>query len=134
MARKKPIPCPCGSGQDHTDCCAPYLAESAMPPTAEALMRSRYTAYALGAFEYLRATWHSSTRPAELASESNSKWVGLQILATEGGGPNATEGKVEFIAHYKIQGRAFRLHERSRFVREGGAWRYLDGVLDPDEH
>lgn len=94
-------------------------------------MRSRYSAYAMGAFEYLGATWHSSTRPADLVSASNPKWVGLEILATEGGGPNETEGQVEFIARYKLQGRAFRLHERSRFVREGGAWRYIDGVLDP---
>jgi SEC-C motif-containing protein len=132
MARKKPIPCPCGSGQIQPDCCAPYLAGTNLPPTAEALMRSRYTAYALGDLAYLRVTWHASTRPAELTSEPGLKWVGLQILATEGGDQNATEGWVEFIARYKIQGRAFLLHERSRFMREDGLWRYVDGVLDPE--
>ncbi len=132
MARKKPIPCPCGSGQLLADCCAPYLAGTALPPTAKALMRSRYTAYALGDFAYLRATWHSSTRPTNLAFEPGLKWVSLEILATDGGGPNENDGLVEFIARYKLKGRAFRLHERSRFVREDGAWRYVDGVLDPE--
>ena len=131
MARKKPLPCPCGSGRTHAECCGPYLARTAQAPTAEALMRSRYTAYALGEFDYLRSTWHSTTQPAEIASDTAPKWVGLEVLSTECGGPQDAEGQVEFIARYKLQGRAFRLHERSRFVREGGNWRYVDGILDP---
>ena len=131
MARKKPLPCPCGAGRDYIECCGPFLAGEALPSTAEALMRSRYTAYALGEFDYLRTTWHSTTRPTEIAPDNPPKWVGLEILATENGGENDTEGWVEFIARYKVQGRAFRLHERSRFVREDGAWRYIDGVVNP---
>ncbi len=95
-------------------------------------MRSRYTAFAVQTIEYLRLSWHSKSRPAELAPDPATKWIGLRILATEGGGPDDAEGVVEFVARYKIQGRAHRLHERSRFVREDGAWRYLDGTLDPD--
>ncbi len=95
-------------------------------------MRSRYTAFTQGTVEYLRATWHSSTRPAEITSHPAPTWLGLKILATEAGGPDATEGWVEFVARYRLGGRAFRLHERSRFVREDGVWRYVDGVLDAD--
>ncbi|WP_462322296.1 YchJ family protein [Halochromatium sp.] len=108
------------------------MAGTALPPTAEALMRSRYTAFAVGDFDYLRRSWHSSTRPTELASDPAPTWLGLKILTTEAGGPEATEGRVEFVARYRLGGRAFRLHERSRFLREDGAWRYVDGVLDPD--
>ncbi len=95
-------------------------------------MRSRYTAFALGAVDYLRSTWHSSTRPIEIASNPAPTWIGLKVLATEAGGAEASEGWVEFVARYRIRGGAFRLHERSRFLREDGAWRYVDGVLDPD--
>jgi len=126
------MPCPCRSGRKHGDCCDPFLDGTAAPPTAEALMRSRYTAFALGAVDYLRSTWHSSTRPIEIAPNPAPTWIGLKVLATEAGGPEASEGWVEFVARYQIRGRAFRLHERSRFLREDGAWRYVDGVLDPD--
>lgn len=94
-------------------------------------MRSRYSAFARSAFEYLRTTWHASTRPAEIAPNPAPRWIGLKILSTEAGGPEALEGWVEFIARYQLDGCRFQLHERSRFVREDGAWRYVDGVLDP---
>jgi SEC-C motif-containing protein len=98
-------------------------------------MRSRYTAYARGDFAYLRSTWHASKRPTEgdIASDPAPRWIGLKIVGTEAGGPGATEGWVEFIARYWLDGRSFQLHERSRFVREDGAWRYIDGVLDPGD-
>lgn len=131
MARKKPMPCPCASGHNYQDCCGPFLSGTALAPTAETLMRSRYTAYALGDMAYLRSTWHSSTRPVDLGDGPEPKWVGLTILASEGGSPTEADGMVEFVARYKIKGRAFRLHERSRFAREDGAWRYVDGLLDP---
>ncbi len=95
-------------------------------------MRSRYTAFAVQAIDYLRASWHSSTCPPDLAPDPATQWIGLKILATEGGGPREAEGVVEFVARYKIRGRAHRLHERSRFTREKGEWRYLDGVMDPE--
>jgi len=125
--------CPCRSGRSFARCCDPYLVGTALPPTAEALMRSRYTAYTQGAVDYLRTTWHSSTRPteADIASDAAPRWLGLKILGTEAGGPEATEGWVEFVARYWLDGRSLQLHERSRFLREDGAWRYVDGVLDP---
>ncbi|MBK5938372.1 YchJ family protein [Halochromatium roseum] len=125
------MPCPCGSEHTLADCCGPFLADAAVPPTAETLMRSRYTAFTQGAVEYLRATWHASTRPAEITSDPAPTWMGLKILTTKAGGPDDSEGWVEFVARYKIGRRPLRLHERSRFLREDGAWRYVDGVLDP---
>lgn len=124
--------CPCGSGRDYGDCCGPFLAGSAVPETAEQLMRSRYTAHVRGDRDWLRATWHPVTRRSRIDLDPGVRWMGLQILATEGGGPADAKGTVEFVAHYKIGGKAQRLHERSRFQRRNGTWLYLDGDLDPD--
>jgi SEC-C motif-containing protein len=110
-------------------CCQPFLSQQKLPETAEQLMRSRYTAYVLGAEDYLLGTWHASTRPAQLglAEAAAVKWLGLEELRVEGGGPGDSEGIVEFVARCKPAGRAERLHEVSRFVREDGRWFYLDG-------
>lgn len=119
--------CPCGGSALLDTCCGPYLAGRARAPTAEALMRSRYTASALGNEPYLLATWHASTRPPalHLASGSATKWIGLEVKRAETtGGDTAT---VEFVARSKTGGRAQRLHEVSRFVREDGKWFYLNG-------
>lgn len=92
-------------------------------------MRSRYSAYALGLIDYLLATWHGSTSPGELELYP-TKWLGLKIRHAA-----ATQeaGIVEFVARYRIDGRAHRLHETSRFVREEGAWYYIDGQIQaPD--
>ena len=88
-------------------------------------MRSRYSAYVLGLEPYLLATWHASTRPAALDFDAGAKWLGLTVR-----GHRATDdgrAEVEFVARYRVQGRAVRLHENSRFVREGGRWFYVDG-------
>ena len=92
-------------------------------------MRSRYSAYVRGLESYLLATWHLSTRPAtlDLAAAPQPKWLGLEVQAQAQGDDSAT---VEFIARYRTGGRAQRLHEISRFVREKGFWYYVDGVLD----
>ena len=92
-------------------------------------MRSRYVAYALGLEPYLLTTWHATTRPASLAldKEPNLRWLGLSIKRHELNGEN--RAIVEFIARYKIDGRAYRLHENSRFVREDGCWFYVDGDI-----
>lgn len=124
--------CPCGSGRAYGDCCGPFLAGGLVPETAEQLMRSRYTAYVRRDTDWLRSTWHPVTRPSRIDVDHGVRWIGLQILATEGGGPGDTKGTVEFVAHYKIGGKAHRLHERSRFQRRNGGWLYLDGDLDPD--
>lgn len=92
-------------------------------------MRSRYSAYVLGLEGYLLATWHASTRPAELnlAADRQPKWLGLDVKAATQTGDTAS---VEFVARCKLGGRAQRMHEISRFVREDGRWYYVDGALD----
>lgn len=121
--------CACQSGAPYAACCGRYLDGGDLPATAEALMRSRYSAYAAGREDYLLETWYRSRRPERLSLESSApvKWLGLKILRTEGGGPEDTRGVVEFVARYKVGGRAERLQETSRFVREGGRWFYMDG-------
>lgn len=116
--------CPCG-GKQYETCCGRFHA-GAVPDTAEELMRSRYTAYVLGLSDYLHASWYASTRPdrSTLAHDTNCKWLDLEIRQHDAQGDDA---RVEFIARYKTGGRAQRLHEVSRFVREDGRWFYLDG-------
>lgn len=96
-------------------------------------MRSRYSAFAVGDEPYLLRSWHSSTRPGGLGLDPGQRWLRLEILDTEGGSAFHAEGVVEFRAHYRDHGRQDVLHERSRFVREQGAWVYLDGEsIDAD--
>jgi SEC-C motif domain protein len=95
-------------------------------------MRSRYSAFALGLPDYLSATWHTSTRPAEIEIDPGLEWRRLDILGTTAGGILAQEGEVEYRALFRSAGARGTLHERSRFVRVGGAWRYLDGTILPD--
>ena len=123
--------CPCGSGQPLAACCGPLHLGQRAATTAEALMRSRYSAYTLGLTGYLLATWHPSTRPAELdlAAPPIPRWIGLTVREQRSTGPDSAE--VEFVARYRIGGRAQRLHERSRFVREDGRWYYVDGDIHP---
>ncbi|MBI5890091.1 MAG: SEC-C domain-containing protein [Nitrosomonadales bacterium] len=122
--------CPCGSGQPYAACCARYLEGNESAPTAEALMRSRYAAYTLLNEDYLLATWHPSTRsaPLGLAQEIPAKWTGLEVKRHEQ--QDADHAIVEFVARYKVNGRAHRLHEVSRFVREEGRWFYVNGEVD----
>ncbi|MCE4025129.1 YchJ family protein [Microbacterium sp. Au-Mic1] len=120
--------CPCGSGDVFDACCGPILAGRAAP-TAERLMRSRYTAFTVGDAGYLQRSWHPTTRPVRLHIDPDLRWLHLDILAKEGGGPFDTEGVVEFEAiHRDASGRGV-LHERSRFVREDGCWFYVDGEV-----
>ncbi len=121
--------CPCGSSNPYSACCARYLEGNEPAPTAEALMRSRYTAYTLLREDYLLATWHPSTRPSALglAEEAPTKWLGLEVKRHEQ--QDADHAIVEFVARYKVHGRAHRLHEVSRFVREAGRWFYVDGDM-----
>ena len=94
-------------------------------------MRSRYSAYVLADTVYLLATWHPTTRPAELALNSKGlHWLGLKIVRTRAGASSDEHGEVEFVARYKVAGRATRLHERSEFVREDGRWLYVRGLVD----
>jgi len=120
------VTCPCGSGGRYDACCG--RAHAGTPaPTAEALMRSRYAAFALGLREYLLVSWHPSTRPADLDLDGAPTWRRLQIVDTVAGGEDDTEGEVEFRASFRSRTGPGLLHERSRFVREDGRWLYLSG-------
>jgi SEC-C motif-containing protein len=122
-------PCPCGNRAGYRRCCGP-LHDGAAADTAEILMRSRYSAYVLKREDYLLATWHASTRPANLklaTQQPAPSWLGLTVKRHESEADQAT---VEFIARLRYGGgSAQRLHEISQFVREDGRWYYLDGEV-----
>ena len=141
VARSRDPTCPCRTRETtrpvpYADCCGHWhkgLSRGEHAPTPEALMRSRYSAYALAQgrgtaapalLEYLMKTWHPSTAPSELEL-GPMNWTGLEVLHRQESGDAAV---VEFVAHHKVNGRAARLHEVSRFVREAGAWLYVDGA------
>jgi SEC-C motif-containing protein len=120
--------CPCGSGRPLAACCGVYLENQAEPPTAEALMRSRYTAFVLRHAEYLLATWDPTNRPKRLdLAQDRTEWLGLEILRTESGSEEDSDGRVEFIARFRSQGMEQALHEDSRFRKQAGRWFYVDG-------
>ncbi len=126
-----PAECPCASGLPYRDCCGRYHEGPLrlLAPTAEALMRSRYSAFVLGLREYLLDTWHPTTRPVAFEPDPPAlKWLGLQVRRQEH--IDDAHALVEFVARSKLGGRAHRLHETSRFVREGGRWYYLDAASD----
>ena len=142
MTTQRPTECPCGgAAPDQRSgarpprfalCCGRFIDDGEAAPNALELMRSRYSAYVLGANDYLRATWAPQTCPVELDADPHApdapRWLGLQIkrFATQ----DDHHAEVEFIARYKVGGRAHRLHELSRFLRgDDGRWRYLDGDL-----
>jgi SEC-C motif-containing protein len=120
--------CPCGSDRALEACCGRFHGGEP-PPDAERLMRSRYSAFVLGLEAYLLATWHPATRPADLQLDAPPKphWLGLTIKSHQ---PiDATHATVEFVARYKLNGRAFRLHEVSQFEQMDGRWFYVDGEI-----
>ena len=125
ILKKKASLCPCGSNNDFATCCGYYLNDGKLAPSAEVLMRSRYTAYTLLREDYLLATWHHSTRPAALGltDEVTTQWLGLDVKRHEF--REKDHAIVEFVARYKINGRAHRLHELSRFMQENGQWFYV---------
>lgn len=91
-------------------------------------MRSRFSAFAVGDASYLLATWHATTRPERLDLDPDTRWYRLDIVATEAGGLLERDGVVEFTAWYRHPDGNGSLHERSRFVREDGAWFYVDAI------
>jgi SEC-C motif-containing protein len=123
-----PRRCPCGTGLPYAECCGRLHDGTAQAATAEQLMRSRYSAFAVGDPAHLLATWHPSTRPRSLDLDPAVRWTGLDVLGTTGGTLLAAEGTVEFRAHHVVDRVAGAQHENSRFVREDGRWYYLDGV------
>jgi SEC-C motif-containing protein len=120
--------CPCLSGLVYDECCGRFHAGTSIAPTAERLVRSRYSAYALGLPDYIVATWHHSTRPADLVLDDGVRWFRLDILSRTRGGMLDTRATVEFEAHYLSGSGTGSQHEVSRFVREGGKWFYVDAV------
>jgi SEC-C motif-containing protein len=124
-------PCPCTSGRPYQECCGRWHG-GAPAPDAQALMRSRYSAFVVCNEPYLLATWHQRTRPISIAFDRNQKWLGLSIVDVLVTGETSAE--VEFIARFRVGGAsASRLHERSRFVLEEGRWLYVDGDLRRSE-
>ena len=129
-------PCPCGrsgsasKGRSRTvtfgECCSPLLQGKQFAVDAEALMRSRYTAYVLGDAAYLRRSWHPDTCPADLSLDAGVQWLGLKIERHTRISPTHTE--VVFIARYRLDGRVYRLAEHSRFVLEQGRWLYCEAL------
>mgnify|MGYP003411450678 CR=1 FL=1 len=129
MTNTKTLHCPCGDNKQYINCCGRYLDNGEVAITAEILMRSRYTAYTLDREDYLLATWHRSTRPIllGLANRPHNQWLELTVKRHEQSTPD--HATVEFVARYKANGRAYLLHEISRFVREEGCWFYIDGDI-----
>ena len=137
MSRTPAVPsatCPCGRLQGsgakakplaYADCCGRFIDHW----DAECLMRSRYTAFVRERADYLLATWHPSHRPASLDFDAAAQWLGLEVRGHWV--QDADHAEVEFVARHRLGGRAVRLHERSRFVREGGRWYYVDADMPP---
>ncbi len=126
--------CPCGLACEYTQCCARYHtgALHLQAPTPEALMRSRYSAYAMGLRQYVLDTWHASTRPEHMERfDAAAKWLGLTVKRVWTVSPD--EGVVEFVARSKSRdgGPAQRLEELSRFLRVDGRWLYLNAAPAP---
>ncbi|MEJ8846827.1 YchJ family protein [Variovorax rhizosphaerae] len=130
------LPCPCGRPDararplPYAQCCGRYIDDfDATPaPDAESLMRSRYTAFVRERADYLLATWHASKRPSRVSFDAGARWLGLEVRAHQV--LDDAHAEVEFVARQRdATGRASRLMERSRFVREGGRWYYVDGDL-----
>ena len=126
--------CPCGSGLPYGGCCAPFHLGTALPATPVALMRSRYSAFALGLADYLEATLHPEARRPEdrVALEETLgtvRWIGLRIVASLP--PEAERGEVEFVAFHFENGQVAQLHERSLFLRQAGCWSYRSGRMLP---
>lgn len=124
-------PCPCGLPRPYRECCGAFHEGLGTAPTAERLMRSRFSAFAVRDAAYLLRTWHPTTRPADLDLDPRQRWTRLEILSSSGGSAFHTEGTVEFRAHYTLRGHTGRLHENSRFVRVDGQWVYLDALATP---
>ena len=126
-----PTRCPCGSGLPFAECCEPVHRGERAAGTAEQLMRSRFSAFAVGDVAYLRRSWHPSTRPADLTLDDDVRWYRLDVGATTGGGVFDTDGTVAFEAFWRSPDGRGSMREVSRFVRGADGWQYVDGVVAP---
>ena len=140
MTELKPSdPCPCHSGKVYGDCCGLIIGGDQKAPTAESLMRARYTAYAIDNVDFLFASSGDAIRAEFDAAGAhkwarNSVWTGMEVLDVQGGGIDDNEGTVEFVAHYTVKHQPFSHHERSLFKRVEGEWRFIDGELITPEN
>lgn len=130
-------PCPCGTELELNACCGRFLPScggTSQAQSPEQLMRSRYTAFALGDADYLLASWHPDTRPASVHIDPSITWTGLEIISADGDTPYAATGTVEFRAQFwhKAIRRSGVQQERSIFQREDGRWFYLRGTIHSD--
>ena len=128
--------CPCGSGREYENCCAPYIQKKAKAPDPETLMRARYSAYAKHEIDFivetcLRDDTHDIDVEATRSWSEKSKWLSLKILRTEKGGSADQEGKVEFIATFVQDGLRDQHHEISHFMRKDGEWLFEEGEIVP---
>lgn len=123
--------CPCSGmppGTAYDDCCRPALDAQKWPITAEALMRSRYSAFVLGNEDHLLRTWHARTRPADIGLDADIVWLGLEIVDTTDGSETDETGTVHFRATCRDHLGEHILEENSSFVRRAGRWVYLDAL------
>ena len=120
-----PEPCPCQRGLPFAQCCGPYLTGTVTAPTAERLMRSRYTAFALQDSRYLLDTWDPSTRPPAIELDPGTRWVQLVVVGSTGGGLLDSRGTVEFRADYRVGGQSRSLRENCLFLRQDKRWYYV---------
>ncbi|MGW7480864.1 YchJ family protein [Nonomuraea muscovyensis] len=123
--------CPCGLPAPYPECCGRFHRGQGSAPTAELLMRSRFSAFAVGDEAYLLRTWHPAGRPGRLDLDPQVRWVRLEILQAGGGSVVHTEGTVRFRAHYVERGRAGQMEEHSRFARVDGRWVYAGALPAP---
>ena len=119
--------CPCQSGRSYAACCRPFHLGEAVPQTVEALMRSRYSAFALHLTDYIWSTWHPDYRPTlhDLRADHGVQWRRLEVLGADEG---PSHGVVEFRAYWRTRTDRGVVHERSSFVKEDGLWYYTVGM------
>jgi len=128
------VTCPCGKGESIESCCGPYISGARLPDTAEALMRSRYTAFATGNVDYIIET-HDPDRRGELdrtsteAWSKQSEWLGFELISSEKGQPEDSAGVIEFVARYKMKGVTMAHRERAVFRKHGDHWVFVDGQM-----
>jgi SEC-C motif domain protein len=125
--------CPCGTAKPYSQCCEPLIRGELQALTPEALMRARYSAYVKTEVGYIVKTTHPDKREGLLPEDirrwsERSTWHGLDIIATDGGGPDDETGTVEFIAHYTEKDVKRKHHELAQFERVDGTWYFSDGV------
>lgn len=133
MTKQSKNTCPCLSTLPYEQCCGQYHPSGGHAPTAEALMRSRYTAYVMGDAQYLYRTWHASTRPSlqSLKASGPQTLIALKIISTQAGGENDQKGMVEFISSRfspSLMGEVEQHKEKSLFARIKGHWVYIDAI------